>query len=252
VEVLTAIATLRADLAELDAAMNGMLCPADAPTGSLSGPDPRELRAATIGFREVLDAAQSRWLRLLAAVERSHAYADGPAAVAGSAAVWLRGRCRIAPRHAAADVRLATILPDLPCAAAALAEGAISTAHTRVIARAARLHKVPAEERPAIRAQIDEILTATARDVDPILLATAARHVTAYTDPDGSLADTEAAHAARWLSATATFEGTVALGGHLDPESGAIRRTALDALDAPTGGQRPPPRPHLPPTPCSP
>jgi hypothetical protein len=74
------------------------------------------------------------------------------------------------------------------------------------------------------------------RAVDAGSLCGFANRVRHVVDPDGALVDANRAHERRWLSASKTFDGMVAIDGLLDAEAGALVLTALAAATPPRAG----------------
>ena len=112
-------------------------------------------------------------------------------------ATWLRYGLHVDPTEATRRVkafeRLGTRVcgsvvagPVFPAAASALAEGAISTAHVRVIAEA--VEKLPDEIAALHDRELETQLVAHARTMDPRDLGTAADRACYLLDQDGKLA----------------------------------------------------------------
>ncbi len=202
----------------LDAAIDVL---ADRQLGDVPGAALGDQLAELTRVAARLDA---EWLRRVAEFDRrGECGADG----AASTQAWLRWRCRLAPRDAAARVAVARALDrSLPAVAAGLADGQLSYRHAAVAARAVR--DLPAGKVPAAEA----ILAPAARDLDAGRFAVLANRLTYLLDPDGAAADAQARYDRRWLSLSTTFAGMVAIDGMLDPEAGATVIAAVDALRA--------------------
>jgi hypothetical protein len=162
---------------------------------------------------------------------------------ATSTAVLLRQLLRISPgqaRRRVADARevcpTVTVTgevrePALPAAAAALASGAISDQHLKVIRQT--LHDLPPGATQETRAGVEATLVGDADHFDPVQLGKVAQRIRAHLDPDGTLLEERQAVARRELSFTSDLDGTVLLRGRLDAEGAAIVQAALSPLAAP-------------------
>ena len=162
--------------------------------------------------------------RLLAGLDaRGGATVDG----APSTSSWLRGHTRMAPSHAQDQIRVARLMQRLPEVEADYRAGRIAYAHMVVIARTAETVG------PHLVARVEDVLAEAARRMDPRQLRILAARIRSAVDPDGDLADSNAAHDRRRLHLSETFEGCWALDALLDPEGGAMLRTALEAVLTP-------------------
>lgn len=187
-----------------------------------------KLAGDLVELRREIDRLEAQWLRRLAAFDgRGAAAVDG----SGSTPSWLRRHCRLAPGAARERVDVARSLDrTLTATGAALADGEISYRHAALISTTTA--RVP----EPIVADAEAILLEAARRLDPRQLGYAARHLRHTLDPDGSLADANAAYERRWFTLSPTWQGMVALDGMLDPEAGARLITAINALAAPRPG----------------
>jgi hypothetical protein len=167
-------------------------------------------------------AEQMEFLRLrtLHGYERSEQWrADGYL----SAAAGLRATCNMSHGTASAALKLAQKLEELPETAAAFAAGEISRHHAAAIADACT-----AERLDALRA-VEPQLVELARQVKPKDLRTVVRRLTDTLDGDGGAAGDEAQLARRRVHASVTIDGMVMSDALLDPESGEIYLTAINA-----------------------
>jgi hypothetical protein len=153
---------------------------------------------------------------------RGGADADG----AASTACWLRDRIGATDREARSLLGLARSLERLPAMAAAFTSGAVSAAHMRLVAAAAR----PLD--PATVAAGDAFLAETARRLDAARFAVVVRRWQATVAPADFERDTQRRYDARWLTVSHTFGGMRDVTGMLDPEGGAALESAIDALVA--------------------
>jgi len=152
---------------------------------------------------------------------------------APSTADLLRHRLRIAPGAARARVRLAAALAgELPALGAALAAGQLNPDHARLIHRT--LTGLPDHLSGPVRAQAETFLVGKAAEFDPAQLARVAGHLRDVLDPDGTLADEQAAVGRRAFTLTDTGRGSFTLRGELDTEAAATVLAALDTLSVPT------------------
>lgn len=146
---------------------------------------------------------------------------------AASAGAWLRARANLAPGAARSLVREGRLLRDtLPLTMEALADGAITVAHVRVLTSVCDKN---AARRDAV-ADAESILVRAARTLDPTGLRQVVDRWTCAVDPVAAATDDADRYAARWLSVSRTFGGMVAVDGLLDPEGGSVLLAALDAL----------------------
>jgi Domain of unknown function (DUF222) len=151
-----------------------------------------ELEAQITELAGHLNAAQYRWLVLIAEFDRRYGWNDG---ATQSCAHWLNWKCGIALGAAREKVRVAHALPKLPKIAAAMASGELSYSKVRALTRVAcektedwllhiALHGTAAHVEKLVRqfrrAQEAEELSREARQQ-------ATRKLTYFFDHDGSL-----------------------------------------------------------------
>ena len=173
-------------------------------------------------------------------------------------ATWLRYGLHVDPTEATRRVkafeRLGTRVcgsavagPVFPTAASALAEGAISVAHVRVIADA--VEKLPDEIAALHDRELEQQLVAHARTMDPRDLGTAADRACYLLDQDGKLEEANTKERRRTLDLHRPRRGSAILTGELTDEAAEYLETVFDALAKPrpsedgtpddrTGGQR--------------
>jgi hypothetical protein len=171
-----------------------------------------ELRTQITELAGHLNAANYRWLSLIAEFDRRHGWSDG---ATQSCAHWLNWQCGLDLGAAREKVRVAHALEKLPRIAAAMARGELSYSKARALTRVActqteeyflsiALHGTAAHVEKLVRhyrrAQEAEELSREARQQ-------ANRRVTYFYDDDGSLI----------------------LKGRLPAEIGALVVKALDA-----------------------
>ena len=146
-----------------------------------------------------------------------------------STVAWLVRACKLSQGAAAQQVNVARHLPDLPLTEQSAHGGTISFHHAAVITRCAE--QIGTE--PVRNAE--PILVEAATKVDPRSLNFVTRRLRYCVDPDGALAESEEGFVHRHFQLSETLDGLFHVEGLLDPEGGAMLRTAIDALD-----QRPP------------
>jgi hypothetical protein len=147
-----------------------------------------------------------------------------------STQAWLRSRCRLSAAAAAhGRVAVARRLRAGGPLADAVRAGDVSYEHAVVAARA--VDALPVERRgPA-----EEILTAVAVSVDPGQLKRVAGTVREAVAPQTLVADQQEAFGRRFLNASPTLDGMVAVDGLLDPEGGAVFLAAVRGYGTPFG-----------------
>src|SRR5207237_7662 len=112
-----------------------------------------------------------------------------------------------------------------PKALAAFAAGDVSSSHLSLMARTAdQVGLEPVQEQ-------EEVLVEAARQLDPRMFRQVTEHLRHCVDPDGALKDANQAHERRAVWISETMDGLFILNGTLDPEGGAILRTALAAVE---------------------
>ncbi|HSV67136.1 MAG TPA: DUF222 domain-containing protein [Mycobacteriales bacterium] len=153
---------------------------------------------------------------------------------------WLAGSLNVLPAEAGRMARLASALDgDLSETAAALAGGAVSVDHARVIADAMRA--LPTETPAATRAAAERKLVESSGTHNPGAVALFGRRVLDAVDPDGAAelqaaqAEREAAEAykRRELRLSPAGPGLTRVSGLLDAEGAETVRVALDPLATP-------------------
>ncbi len=173
--------------------------------------------------RDIERLQAERGRRLSRFARRRGHLAEGAASIVS----WVRQRCRMSGGAAAEVVTTARHLEELPETARALREGGIGYQHASVIAHAAR--DLGDEE---VR-KAEPILVEAARNLDVRQLREVTLRLRSAVDPDGALRDANRQHEQRRLHVSQTIDGMFRLDGWLDPESGAVVTTALNALSRP-------------------
>jgi hypothetical protein len=218
-----------AAVAEIDAGLDDFT---EANLWSMPDADVLALRADLARLTGRLAAAT------LAATRQLDISGAGVASGAASAAGWLRGVCRVDPRSATREVKLAAALSDqLAATGAALSSGTISMEHAVVIRHA--IDSLPIAVDSDTRTRAEEHLLEEARRFDPESLARLGRHLRHVLDPDpGAKLEADESEAARnqTFSLAHRHDGTRAPRGCFTAEAGAFMDAALDAVSGPRPG----------------
>jgi Domain of unknown function (DUF222)/HNH endonuclease len=176
------------------------------------------------GLFTILNRTAAAISRRVAAFDRGRGCA---AYDAHSTAAWLRQRVRLAPNAASEQVRVARQLCRHAEAGQAFAAGEVGFAHTQVITRV--LEDAPAE----VAGEAEPALVEAARRTDPHRLGMLTRHLRHTFAPEAVLAEARHDHERRRLHLSESMDGVFYLDGVLDTETGALLRTALDAVMGP-------------------
>ena len=187
-------------------------------------------------LRRLADRLEFAWVRAVGEHDRSGAWLDDGAV---SSASWVREHCRVPHGVARATVDLARTLQSLPETSEAFATGDISRRHAEAIANACTL------ERRDAMVEFESALVDAARVSSPRELRGIVQRVTDAIDGDGGAARANEQHERRRLHVSPTLDGMVAIDGLLDPESGEVVLSALDAamnVDRDPGDVRSKPR----------
>lgn len=179
-----------------------------------------------VAMRHVIDQLEGLWLAATADFSESGELAETGHPTLAS---WMRHRCNLAPAEATARAKVAfAITASQPTTGNAVRSGAVSWRHAQVIEQT--LRQVPVERRE----EAETALVEHAESLDPGQLRRAAdRLVHCF---DRARADDAAIRMLdrRGLSVAETMDGMVSVNGLLDPVTGALLLTALDAKLRPT------------------
>lgn len=174
-----------------------------------------------VAMRQVIDQLEGFWLAASADFSESGELAETGHPTLAS---WMRHRCNLTPAEAAGRAKVAlAITASQPTTGKAMRSGSVSWRHAQVIEQT--LRQVPAER----RGEAETALVEHAESLDPGQLRRAAdRLVHCF---DRGRADDAAIRALdrRGLSVAETMDGMVSVNGLLDPVTGALLMTALDA-----------------------
>ncbi len=138
---------------------------------------------------------------------------------------WLRMRTRVTAGEATATVRTARVLRAgvLPETARALAQGAITPRHAQVIAAGV------AHAPPGAAGLIEPHAVAAAREADVGAVAGVLRQFQHALDAERAEEAALRRYERRGFTIVATLDGSMAISGTADEESGAVIATAVDA-----------------------
>jgi hypothetical protein len=172
----------------------------------------RELEAQITELAGHLNAANYRWLSLIAEFDRRHGWSDG---ATQSCAHWLNWKCGIDLGAAREKVRVAHALDQLPRISAAMSRGELSYSKARALTR-------------VVCAQTEEYflsiaLHGTADHVEKLV-----RHYRRATEAQ-ELSREARQQAARSVTYFYDEDGSLILKGRLPAEIGALVIKALDA-----------------------
>ncbi len=177
-----------------------------------------------IALRRIESRVQAEALRRPRRFDSGEGYASSGAR---SAKAWLRWQCNLTGNAAKEQVAISRKMAALPSMEQAFAKGDISYRHVSLIV------ETGSQLGDKFEPQAETILVNAAKELDPWRLQSAIWHLKHCLDPDGVLGDANEAHDRRFLHLSQTFDGVFRLGGRLDPEGGAVLRTALDAVMGP-------------------
>ena len=225
---------LTAALAALRAAADEVLDHARSRAWSLA---PAERVAAIEQLAQARRVADAGHLALVASLDEADAGALG----ARSVAALLAWRLNVPHGRARADAAAARAVDpergDLPALGAALAAGAVSTAHVDVAVRA--LDRLPAALRREHSGAVDAFLAQQSATFRPEECEHLAALVLERIDPDADRRGFDPdAFARRHLTLSPDATGMVLVRGQLDPVAGARLIAALDHLAAPAPATR--------------
>ncbi|RKT87272.1 HNH endonuclease [Saccharopolyspora antimicrobica] len=212
----------------------------ESPQSAIAACSDSELMAVISDAEAVMRAAMAVQVRAIAeAEERRIPTAHG----ARKTETWLREKLNIAAGEAKNRVlvaRMATeratlqgepIPAELPATAEAIAAGAMTVAHARVIIDGVR--RMAPVCTPVELGQAESMLAGYARDYCPHDLAKLAERIRYFFDQDGAFRAEEVQHALRELHYGTAADGMTVIKARLDRETGAKFRAALQPLAAP-------------------
>ncbi len=187
----------------------------------IDGVSTHALGADLVDIRRDMDRLEAEFVRRLHRFDRAHgARADGGV----STVSWLRSHCGMTVKAAAYRVHLARTLGELPATLDSARAGRASFTNVTMIAHLAEDVGV------AQVAPLEHILVGAAETLEPGAMRVLTQATRLRLDPDGVLADDNHAHERRWFECEETYDHVYVLRGELDAESGALVKTAIDAL----------------------
>jgi hypothetical protein len=127
-------------------------------------------------------------------------------------------------KAAAYRVHLARTLGEMPATLDSARAGRASFTNVAMIGHLAGAVGVEQVQ------EYEDILLPAAEALDPGRMRRATEATRLRIDPDGVLADANHDHVQRWLDCDQTYGGVFILNGQFDAESGALLKTAIDAL----------------------
>jgi hypothetical protein len=142
-----------------------------------------------------------------------------------SAIDWIRVNCHMTSGAAANSVAVGERMAELPESLQALAATRIGYAHLTVMVRTA----------DAVRDFDESALVQKARESSPGKFFHLCRHYRHAADPQGYAAEEAELVENRRLSFSTWDDGSLLVNGVLDPEGGAVLRTALEPLSRKSG-----------------
>jgi hypothetical protein len=190
----------------------------------LSAVDPALLGdpETVVALQRELERLSALTTRAVAAFDAGRAWeADG----ARTASAWLAVRCRMPQESARRRVRLGRALRHMGVLEAAWLAGDVGEAHVRLLGAA----RTPATAE--CFARDESMLVGQAKALRYGQFARCLSYWAQRADPDGTDASAKARYAARSLHLSATFGGSWALNGLLDPINGAVVAKALGAIE---------------------
>jgi hypothetical protein len=189
-------------------------------SGEFDGLSDDELHAGLAADAREVARIEARRLRRIAEIEARRSFEDeGYRSITS----FVAHRCGISGGRAAGLVRVARALLQMPHTRAALDRGDIDLVAVRRLAAAQQVN-------PPLFSEIEATLVEAARDQEPRVFRRIVDLWSQNAAPEAALDREDGLRERRRLSVSETFEGMWRVDGDLDPESGAIVKTALDAL----------------------
>ncbi|HVQ88714.1 MAG TPA: DUF222 domain-containing protein [Actinomycetes bacterium] len=175
-----------------------------------------------VACRRTIDQLEAAWLSACGVYDEAGCTTDDGAP---SLAAWLRAKCQLAPGEATGRAKVVSAITggDLTVTGDRLLAGEFSWRHAAVIA--ATVADAPAGDREAAERALQE----PARTLDPSLLRRVGVELLHRLDVDKAEERAVRRWERRGLTFAETFDGMVSVSGLLDPVSGSVIQTALDA-----------------------
>ena len=190
--------------------------------------DSHEAGVQLVRMREVIDRLEVSFSQLSATFAATEEFENDGAV---SAIDWIRHHAKMSGSEAARRVCVGEQLERMPQFVESLFEGRVGFGHLVNTAYAAR--KLCSSGTGEGFDEADLLEQAEALSVGKFLYA--CRHYVHSRDPRGTVADEVEAAQMREVSITTGADGRVHMHADLDPEGGAVVRTALESLARPNG-----------------
>jgi hypothetical protein len=172
--------------------------------------------------RRLIDQLESLWLVAAADFESTGGVSD-----AGDASLtsWMRHRCRMAPSEASARTRVAHAITsgELVRTGEQMLDGAVTWRQAQAITNAVR--QVPDDR----RVEAEDAMIDASATLDPGQLRRVGDRLVHCFDRERAEAAAQRRYEQRGLSVGETIDGLVSVSGLLDPLTGSLLLTALDA-----------------------
>ncbi|PKW14771.1 DUF222 domain-containing protein [Saccharopolyspora spinosa] len=222
------------------ALVSGSVVEMQSPQSTMAARSDAELREAIRQAEATMRAAMAAQLKAIAEAERRGLHAEHSAR---RTEVWLQEMLNIAPGEAKSRVlvaRMATerttpqgapVPAELPATAEAIASGAITLQHARVIVDGVR-RLAPISSIDQL-AQAEAMLAGYAVKFAPHHLVRLAERTRYYFDQDGAFRQEETQRKIRELNYGTAADGMTVINARLDRETGAKFRAVIEPLAAP-------------------
>jgi hypothetical protein len=176
-----------------------------------------------LGLLATAERMNAEVIRRAGPWERSGAWALDGAVTPTS---WLRSRAQMDGHEATELVRTARLAHDHEPTGEALRSGAVTSKKLHQIARTVKDRESAYQENP-------DVLLGAAASLPPGAFSTVTKRWREAADDQLARVEAHEQYERRYLHASVTLAGMVALDGLLDPEGGAVFLAALDAVDVP-------------------
>ncbi|WP_246155240.1 HNH endonuclease signature motif containing protein [Saccharopolyspora hirsuta] len=187
------------------------------------------MRAAMATQLRAIAEAEDRGLPAAQGARRTETWLQSMLNLAGGEAKTRTLVARNATEHTSPHGT--PVSAELPATAEAIASGAITAQHARVIIDG--VQRMAPVNTTAELEQAETLLAGYARDHSPHQLARLAERVRYYFDQDGAFRAEETQHRIRELHYGTTADGMTVINARLDRETGAKFRAVLQPLAAP-------------------
>jgi len=194
-------------------------------TDELTSQDPDRLfddqiEHTVVELRRQLTRLESVWLSHVGELESRHTFLHEGYT---SLAAWIADRCGLAWGRAKHAIGVARSLAEMPVTAGAFSAGDLDVVAVRLLVKARSRNE-------ELFARDEEILVGAAKGLTPRDFSKAVAYWVDAADAEAAAADAEELYERRRLHLSATFQDVVVVDGELDPESGQVVTTAVEAL----------------------